>query len=677
MATSAPIPLHQAPQLLPNVTVNRGHQRQQSASRPMTSAGDARAGQTQQNTNQHQRPTGNGLSDGAMGSEEKPRIIGPASGPQGRAIGGGATSGQRVHAPSNAQRPATSYTSQPPTSAAPGPSANQRQPQPTTSRPAGSNASRQPEPVAQPAPRPTVSNPPASNGSRATNNNNNGVAAPPTGSRTSSFPHAFERWEMLSSRWEGLTGYWVSRLEQNRQELSHLPLEQEMSRQITDLAAAGANLFQALIELQRLRASSERKFQRWFFETRADQERAREISSSLEVTIRDERQKRAAALAQIKQLEKEKLTAETMVEETRRELQISREECRRAWEELGRREQDEREITTFLKDGHPALVGGVQVTPMPMPGVPSRSNSQSNRPRTATGTAAPNSNSNAATSAMPDSYSDRAAGPTSPPRQPHPLAQEHPVAPSLHHEQDIQDLHQAPASTAAATARTTTAPGTPSPLYPPQQPLPAPPTQSSQQAQREQQQREQHQREQQQAQQTAQSPQDRDKFYQHTPTTLHDPVPANPSPISYITNPAMGSPTMSASSIAWETDEHGNIILDETGNPMVVGRPGDLEDDEESYTGDDWGAYPDYTGAGYGGGGAYSSGAGGVYGSSGGYGGVEGGGVGIGGSATGWENMQRHHHPTRLSDVLEEDERMTFWNLKGNPVFCILPTASY
>jgi hypothetical protein len=47
-----------------------------------------------------------------------------------------------------------------------------------------------------------------------------------------------------------------------------------MSRQITDLAAAGANLFQALIELQRLRASSERKFQRWFFETRADQERA-------------------------------------------------------------------------------------------------------------------------------------------------------------------------------------------------------------------------------------------------------------------------------------------------------------------------------------------------------------------------------------------------------------------
>jgi hypothetical protein len=626
MATSAPIPLHQPPQLLPNVTVNRGHQRQQSTSRPMTSAGDTRAGQTQ-NPNQHQRTAGNVLSDGAMGSEEKPRIIGPASGPQGRAIGG-AASGQRVHAPSNAQRPSTSYTSQPATTAAPGPSANQRQPQPITSRPAGSTASRQPEPVAQPVPRPTVSNPPASNGSRATNNNNNGVAAQPAGSRTSSFPHAFERWEMLSSRWEGLTGYWVSRLEQNRQELSHLPLEQEMSRQITDLAAAGANLFQALIELQRLRASSERKFQRWFFETRADQERAREISSSLEVTIRDERQKRALALAQIKQLEKEKLTAETMVEETRRELQISREECRRAWEELGRREQDEREITTFLKDGHPALVGGVQVTPMPMPGVPSRSNSQSNRPRTATG--APNS----ATGAMPDSYSDR-AGPTSPPRQPHPLAQEQhmpPMAPPLHHEQDIQDLHQAPTSTAAATARTTTAPGTPSPLYPPQQPLPAPPTQSSQQAQREQQQREQQAREQ--AQQ--QAAQDREQFYQHAPTTLHDPAPANPSPVSYVTNPAMGSPTMSASSIAWETDEHGNIILDETGNPMVVRRPGDLDDDDESYTGEDWGAYPDYTGAGYGGG------------------------VGIGGgAATGWENMQRHHHPTRLSDVLEEDERMT------------------
>jgi hypothetical protein len=403
---------------------------------------------------------------------------------------------------------------------------------------------------------------------------------------------------MLSSRWEGLTGYWVSRLEQNRQELSHLPIEQEMSRQITDLAAAGANLFQALIELQRLRASSERKFQRWFFETRADQERAREMSSELERSLRVERQQRADALAQVKQLEKEKLTAEKMVEETRRELQISREECRRAWEELGRREQDEREITTSLKDGHPALVGGVQVTPMPMPGVPSRSNSQANRPRTSGGP------------------------PPLPQQKPQsPLRQEHsaddPPARQAHREEDMADFLHGPTSTTGATARTTTA-GTPSPNYPPPS--------SSLQGRG------------QQSEQTG--------FYQQIPTSLHETgePQQSQSPVSYGTNPNIASPSVSAASEVWETDEQGNVVLDETGHPALARRPG--ENDEE-YHEREWGTYPSYDGNDYGG--ENDSGGGGS-------GGGGGGGVGIG---TGWEGVPRHHHPTRLSDVLEEDERAT------------------
>src|SRR5690606_16798655 len=111
--------------------------------------------------------------------------------------------------------------------------------------------------------------------------------------------------------------------EQNRHELSHLPLEQQMSRQITDLSAAGANLFHAVVELQRLRASSERKFQRWFFETRADQERSREMVSEMEATLRQERSKRSESVDIIRRLEKEKAIAEKLVEEYRRELAIS------------------------------------------------------------------------------------------------------------------------------------------------------------------------------------------------------------------------------------------------------------------------------------------------------------------------------------------------------------------
>jgi hypothetical protein len=54
-----------------------------------------------------------------------------------------------------------------------------------------------------------------------------------------------------------------------------------MPQQIKDLSAAGNNLFHAVVELQRLRASSERKFQRWFFEHRQEQERAQEREAQL------------------------------------------------------------------------------------------------------------------------------------------------------------------------------------------------------------------------------------------------------------------------------------------------------------------------------------------------------------------------------------------------------------
>ena len=183
------------------------------------------------------------------------------------------------------------------------------------------------------------------------------------GNAVSAFPHAFERWETLSSHWEGLTSYWIRRLEQNTEEVRREPLAQQMSRQITDLSAAGANLFHAVVELQRLRASSERKFQRWFYETRAEQERAQEVKAELEKAMRIEHQARAESEQAVEQVNREKQTADTLVSEMRRELQISKEEARRAWEELGRREQEERDRTTSLREGRTTIVGGVQVVP--------------------------------------------------------------------------------------------------------------------------------------------------------------------------------------------------------------------------------------------------------------------------------------------------------------------------
>jgi len=157
-----------------------------------------------------------------------------------------------------------------------------------------------------------------------------------------------------------------------------------MSRQITDLSAAGANLFHAVVELQRLRASSERKFQRWFFETRTDTERNQEVKAQLEQELQAERAERQKAAKMRVESDIAAENARREVAEMRRELMISKEEARRAWEELGRRNQDSLDLAESLKAGRVTVVSGVQV--VPYFGGPSRTGSASqHRPTTREG----------------------------------------------------------------------------------------------------------------------------------------------------------------------------------------------------------------------------------------------------------------------------------------------------
>nr|POE48360.1 hypothetical protein CFP56_74971 [Quercus suber] len=203
-------------------------------------------------------------------------------------------------------------------------------------------------------------------------------------SNTSAFPHAFERWETLSSHWEGLTSYWLHKLEQNTEEIRNtVPSASTLNRQITDLSAAGANLFHAVVELQRLRASSERKFQRWFFETRADTERSQENLAKLESQLRLERNQREESAQKRAAAEEAAQVASYQVAEMKRELMISKDEARRAWEELGKRNQESLETAQSLKDGRITIVAGVQV--VPYFGGPSRSGSANQRPATRDG----------------------------------------------------------------------------------------------------------------------------------------------------------------------------------------------------------------------------------------------------------------------------------------------------
>ncbi|KEF58569.1 uncharacterized protein A1O9_06495 [Exophiala aquamarina CBS 119918] len=197
------------------------------------------------------------------------------------------------------------------------------------------------------------------------------------------FPNAFDRWEDLSSHWEGIVSSFLRKLQNNEDELAGKPIDRQMARQIDDLSAAGANLFHAVVELQRLRASSERKFQRWFFETRHEQEQAQLRQEELERQLTAEREARTHSSTSIEAARADRTRAEELVKEMRRELQISKEEARRAWEELGRREQEERERTIALRSGEPTLIGGVQV--VPMQGLPSRQVSSAQRPQTRDG----------------------------------------------------------------------------------------------------------------------------------------------------------------------------------------------------------------------------------------------------------------------------------------------------
>ncbi|KAL2158431.1 hypothetical protein VTH06DRAFT_4479 [Thermothelomyces fergusii] len=246
---------------------------------------------------------------------------------------------------------------------------------PPTAQTPQSFGSSAPQPgVGAPAPAAPTAGEPSAQGA--------GTTGTPGGGGTTriknTFPHAFERWEALSAHWEGMTSFWLRRLQENTDEAERNPISTQLSRQVADLSAAGANLFHAVVELQRLRASSERKFQRWFFETRAELERHQEVNAMLEAQMEQERQARADAVRKAAQHEAENAKLQKMVTEMRRELLISKEEARRAWEELGRREQEERDRTVSLQQGHPTIVGGVQVVPMTQ-NIPIRSASRHNR----------------------------------------------------------------------------------------------------------------------------------------------------------------------------------------------------------------------------------------------------------------------------------------------------------
>ncbi|KAL8770229.1 MAG: hypothetical protein Q9209_004071 [Squamulea sp. 1 TL-2023] len=473
---------------------------------------------------------------------------------------------------------------------------------------------------------------------------------------TSSFPHAFERWETLSSHWEGLTSFWIRRLQQNSDEIDKNPLNSQLARQVNDLSAAGANLFHAVVELQRLRASSERKFQRWYFDNEAFKEEAKEIRAGLEEALRQERSAKADAVAALTRVETDKnsayqnrSTAEQMVKEMRRELQISKEEARRAWEELGRREQEERDRTSSLRDGRPTLVGGVQVVPM-VQGASGQAST--NRPSTREGAEGrylppPSARSGPESLESPirgdlgyttydparsdtdtDPFTEGGrvrTGQTAIPSMPTTIPQPQPTSnASAAALQAAQSAHQA-----TSGSNPTSNPGGTYLRYGPSG--------------------------------AAAQGQPSPSFYQHEGSSLlHETQQASGGMLEADERSYVPSVPDTNSQEEYEMNSNGEIQRDDLGNPIPYRGGDDLgSEDTDEYDVQDQLERERFHGQRYG-----SSGIAGVEygsGSTPAVGGAQGqtadySGSGYG-AAPGWEAVPRHHHPTRLSDVLEEDER--------------------
>jgi hypothetical protein len=654
--SGGPVPVTQSDRsniMSPTQIMRRRNER--DAEKERTAAEERRKADEERRKSAERRAQAAGVTSPPTTVEQaSPRPLQPA-------IGGTGESGYGTYPPSGASRQpekivptAAAQTNLPSSNrlqdTAPGaqyrrPRANsqqqQQQPYPVQSTaPASPSDSRRPPPVQQHARRPSVplasSQPgPSTAAPQHPPPPSASLSAQPRNSTTSAFPHAFERWETLSSHWEGLTSYWIRRLEQNTDEVRKEPLAQQMSRQITDLSAAGANLFHAVVELQRLRASSERKFQRWFYEHKEEQERAREREAELLNSLRVEREARETRTVSPSDFERvvtEKNNADRMVQEMRRELQISKEEARRAWEELGRREQEERDRTFSLREGQPTVIGGVQVVPMAQ-GM-GRHGSVSQRTRPEEPYAA-----SSASQGLEQHYSyEEGQSPTDTDPFTEGRHMAHPP-----HEPDVSRVAQGtyvPSGAGASSSRQGSGSRAPEPLQVTSPLQPRQPTTSARPAP---------------AQRSSSNP---EAFYQQSRPYLHGESGAN-IPEGERSGVTSRGDENSEGDEEYAIDEFGNFLQDTSGRRIPFRALHQQESDEfdvqearrreiehlqrygTAVTGPI--AYGTTTSAG-------PSQQGGSYPSS--------NAPDYSGSDYGSEWMHmRHHHPTRLSDVMEEDER--------------------
>ena len=277
---------------------------------------------------------------------------------------------------------------------------------------------------------------------------------------------------------------------------------------------------------------------------RSDMEHNTEVHGRLEAAIQEERRGREQAIQEALENERSNSKVQKQLAEMRKELAISKDEARRAWEELGRREQEERDRLISLQEGQPTIVGGVQVVPM-MQGPPARQRASS------------------------------AASQAQPPQQQH-----------QQHQQQQQQQQQAPPPQQAPPAQQK--------QYQAAPPAPSAPSQQQQ---------------------------EHHSALEQLPSQSQHYAPTQPQPQYTQAPTATAGPAAAGGAPQQGSDD---TYEEEYGTPSSLSAPGSTYPPSASQQ--QYYAPPssaDYSGQGF---------------------------------AAPWETVPRHHHPTRLSDVIEEED---------------------
>ncbi|KAK9368856.1 hypothetical protein V1509DRAFT_621674 [Lipomyces kononenkoae] len=158
---------------------------------------------------------------------------------------------------------------------------------------------------------------------------------------------AVHQWDALSAEFEGINGHWLQKLQDHDRQLrsSDAVPTKQLQEVIEDLMHTSTSLFQALVSLQKHRLEIQRQYVAWYEDYKRECARMTELATEADEEYMREHEKRKAAEEELVQVREDEARQRWMLDESRRELQVARLECRRAWAEVTRLEEYIRRLT--------------------------------------------------------------------------------------------------------------------------------------------------------------------------------------------------------------------------------------------------------------------------------------------------------------------------------------------